>query len=165
MLSKSLIQLSVDGRGCVPALLFDLRPNYGRGNEDKGTSFKRSHAHTATLSALTLQWPLLTHASAGDSWTLMGKSASVSCGINGSFLLGPGAHKVLFVPSKSLFPQSCVSSGGSMVGLTATSLCLCYTQVYCTQSPCPCSSPLLTCTSSEDNQIQFCLNLYGVSGS
>ena len=26
-----------------------------------------------------------------------------------SFLLGPGAHKVLFVPSKSLLPQSCVS--------------------------------------------------------
>ena len=38
-----------------------------------------------------------------------------------SFLLGPGARKVLFVPSKSLFPQSCVSSGGSMVGLMATS--------------------------------------------
>ena len=33
-----------------------------------------------------------------------------------SFLLGPGAHKVLFVPSKSVFPQSCVSPGGSMVG-------------------------------------------------
>ena len=27
-----------------------------------------------------------------------------------SFLLGPGAHKVLFVLSKSLFPQSCVMS-------------------------------------------------------
>ena len=38
-----------------------------------------------------------------------------------SFLLGSGADKVLFVPSKSLFPQSCVSSGGSMVGLMATS--------------------------------------------
>ena len=38
-----------------------------------------------------------------------------------SFLLDPGAHKVLFVPSKSLFPQSCVSSGSSMVGLMATS--------------------------------------------
>ena len=37
-----------------------------------------------------------------------------------SFLLGPCAHKVLFVPSKSLFPQSCVSSGSSMVGLLAT---------------------------------------------
>ena len=34
-----------------------------------------------------------------------------------SFLLGPGAYKFLFVPSKSLFPQSFVSSGGSMVGL------------------------------------------------
>ena len=33
------------------------------------------------------------------------------------FLLGPGAHKALFaVPSKSLFPRSGVSPGGSMVG-------------------------------------------------
>ena len=38
-----------------------------------------------------------------------------------SFLLGPGVHNVLFVPSKSLFPQLCVSSGSSMVGLMATS--------------------------------------------
>ena len=29
MLSKSLVQFSVDGRGCVPSLLFDLRPNDG----------------------------------------------------------------------------------------------------------------------------------------
>ena len=36
MLSKSLIQFPVDGRGCVPSLLFDLRPNYGGGNEDNG---------------------------------------------------------------------------------------------------------------------------------
>ena len=35
-LSKSLIQFSVDRRGCVPSLLFDPRPNYGRGNEDNG---------------------------------------------------------------------------------------------------------------------------------
>ena len=34
MLSKSFIQFSVDGRGCVPSLLFDLRPNYGGGNKD-----------------------------------------------------------------------------------------------------------------------------------
>ena len=27
-----------------------------------------------------------------------------------SFLLGPGVHKVMFVPSKSLFPHSCRSS-------------------------------------------------------
>ena len=36
MLSKSLIQLFVDGQGCVPSLLFDLKPDYGGGNEDNG---------------------------------------------------------------------------------------------------------------------------------
>ena len=36
MPSKFLIQFYVDGRGCVPSLLFDLRPNYGEGNEDNG---------------------------------------------------------------------------------------------------------------------------------
>ena len=34
MLSKSWIQFSADGWGCVPSLLFGLRPNYGRGNGD-----------------------------------------------------------------------------------------------------------------------------------
>ena len=34
--SKSLIQFSVDGRGCVPSLLFGLNPNYGGGNEGNG---------------------------------------------------------------------------------------------------------------------------------
>ena len=36
MLSKSLIQFSVDVWGCVPSLLFDLRPNYDGGNEENG---------------------------------------------------------------------------------------------------------------------------------
>ena len=38
MLSKPLIQFSVDGQGCGPPtpLLFHLRPNYGGGNEDNG---------------------------------------------------------------------------------------------------------------------------------
>ena len=34
MPNKSLIQFSADGWGCVPSLLFDLRPNYDGGNED-----------------------------------------------------------------------------------------------------------------------------------
>ena len=60
-----------------------------------------------------------------------------------SFLLGPHAHKVLFVPSKSLFPQSCVSSGGSMVGVMGTSS----RRVYATprsvapRAPAPAQSP------------------------
>ena len=36
VLSKSLIQFSIDAWDSVPSLLFDLRPNYGGGNEDNG---------------------------------------------------------------------------------------------------------------------------------
>ena len=43
---------------------------------------------------------------------------------------------------------------------------LCHTQVCCTQSSCPCGSPLLICTSTGDAaQTQFCLSLCVVSGS
>ena len=75
-------------------------------------------------------------------------------------------HKVLFVPSKSLFPQSCLSSG-SYGGVNDDLLLqegLRHAQVF-TQSPCPCGSPLLTHTSTGDTQIQFCFSLCGVSGS
>ena len=64
MLSKSLFQFSVDGRVCVPSLLFDLRSNYGGGNEGP------VHALLNSVP-LTLQQALLTHASTRDSWTLM----------------------------------------------------------------------------------------------
>ena len=49
MLSKSLIQFSVDGWGCVPSLLFDQRPNYGGVNEDNGDLPQKvlcMHCHT-----------------------------------------------------------------------------------------------------------------------
>ena len=58
--------------------------------------------------------------SAGDFWTLAGKSGPVSCGVTAPFSWVL-VHKVLSVPSKHLFPQSCVSSGSSMVGLMETS--------------------------------------------
>ena len=45
MLSKSSIQFSVDGQGCVPSLLFDLRPNYGGIMKIMLTSFERACAH------------------------------------------------------------------------------------------------------------------------
>ena len=41
MLSKSLIQFSIAGLGCVPSRLFDLRPNYGGSNEDNGIQFSQ----------------------------------------------------------------------------------------------------------------------------
>ena len=121
MLSKSLIQFSVDGRSCIPSLLFALTPNYGGGNEDNGDLLQKFPCmHCYNQCPQPCSRPLLTHASARDSWALMGKSGSVSCQVTSPFLLGPGVHKVLFMPSKSLFPQSCVRSGGCMVGLMAT---------------------------------------------
>ena len=51
MIGKSLMQFSVDGWGCVPTLLFDLRPIMVEVMKIMATSFKRSHACTATLSA------------------------------------------------------------------------------------------------------------------
>ena len=87
------------------------------------TSFKRSQACTAILSAPNpAAGPLMTHNSTGDSCILTGKFGPVNllwghC----SFLPGPSMHKVLFVPSQSLFPQSCVSSSSSMVELMMTS--------------------------------------------
>ena len=81
-----------------------------------GASFKKSYAGTAELSAPNpaaglFQRLLDTH---GHVWV------SLFWG-HCSFLLGPVVHRVLFVPSKSLFPQSCVISGSSMVQLMATS--------------------------------------------
>ena len=81
-----------------------------------------------------------------------------------SFLLGPGAHKVLFVSSKSLFPQSYVSSGSSMVGLMATSSKRVYAipRSAAPRAPAPCGRPLLTCTFAGDTQTQFWLSLWGL---
>ena len=85
------------------------------------TPFKRSHACPATLSVPNPgaghHQPTSPVETPGHSWACLGRLLWGHC----PFLLGPGAHKILFVPSKSLFPQSCVSSGGSMVGLMATS--------------------------------------------
>ena len=67
-----------------------------------------------------------------------------------SFFLGPGVHKVLFVPSESLFPQFWRLYVGVNDDLLQEGLC--HTQVYCTQSLCPCGRPLLTCTSTGDTQ-------------
>ena len=50
MLNKSLIQFSVDGWGCVPSLLFELRANYGGGNEDNDNLLQNVPCMTAALS-------------------------------------------------------------------------------------------------------------------
>ena len=86
MLSKPLIQFSVDGRGCVPSLLFDLRPNYGGGNEDNADLLQKVPSrHCYTQCPQPCRRPQPTHTSAGDSWTLTGKSGLVSCEVTAPF--------------------------------------------------------------------------------
>ena len=76
----------------------------------------------AGLWALTVAVPATLHQATTDPhllWRLLDTHGQVWVSLSWrhcSFLPGPGAHKVLFVYAKSLFPQSCVSSGGSMVG-------------------------------------------------
>ena len=120
MFSKSLIQFSVDWCGWVPSLLFDLRPNYGGGNEDNGNLLQKVHAMPHSVPST----PQQATANPCLRWRLLNTHRQVWVSLlwgHCSLLLGLGVHKLLFVPSKSLFPQSCVSSGSSMVQLMVTS--------------------------------------------
>ena len=83
-----------------------------------------------------------------------------------SFLLGPGVHKFCLFSPSAVSPVSCKFwwlYGGVKGNLLQEGLC--HSQVCCTQSSCPCGSPLLTRTSTGDTHTQFCLSLCGVSGS
>ena len=100
MLSKSLIQFSVDRQGCLPSLLFDLRPNYVVDKEDNGDFPHKVLLLCAPNPAEATTNPWL-------CWRLPDTHGQVCVSLlrgHCSFLLDPGAHKVLFVPSKSLFP-------------------------------------------------------------
>ena len=55
--------------------------NYGGGNEDNGDLLQKIPCtHCYTQCPQPCSRPQLTHTSTGDSWTLTGKSGSVSCG-------------------------------------------------------------------------------------
>ena len=157
MLSRSLIQLSVDGWGCVPSLLFDMRPNYGGGNEDNGDLFPKVPCmHCYTECPRPCSRPLPTHASAKDFWTL---PASLGQSYLGSLLLSSGSwgtQGFVCALQESVSPVQCKfwqfydGANGDLLQED-----LCHTQVCCTQSPCPHGRPLLTHTSAGDTQTQF----------
>ena len=161
MLSKSLIQFSVEGQGCVLSLLFDLRPKYGGGNEDNGNLLQRSHACTAALSAPN---PVAGHSRLMPPPETPGHSrANLGQSLVGSLLLSPGSwctQGSVCALQESVSPVLCkfwwlydgVNGDLLQEGLR-------HTQVYCTQSPFPHSSPLLTHTFSGDTQTQSLLRL------
>ena len=93
-----------------------------------------------------LQHATMTHTSARNSWILTGKSGSVSCGVTDPF---PGSWCTRFClcPLRIYFPvlgKFWQLYGGVNGDLLQKGLC--HTQICCTKSPCPCGSPLLTCT-------------------
>ena len=161
MLSKSLIQFSVDGWSCVPSLLFIWGQTMVDVMKIMVTSLKRSHACTATVRAPS---PAAGHHRPMPSPETPGHHRQVSCGVavpSSLFLV----HKALLCPPRVHFPV--LSKFWRLYGGVNGNLLqegLCHTQVYCTQSPCPCSSPLMTRTSTGDTQTQFWLSLCGVSG-
>ena len=131
------------------------------------TSFKRSHACTATLSAPS---PAAGHCqptslpeTPGHSW------ASLSQSLVGSLLLFPGswyAQSSVCTHQESVSPVLCKFwklYGGVNGDLLQEGLC--HTQVCCTQRPCPCSRPLLTwtCRRHSNTQRQIWLSFCGIS--
>ena len=161
MLSKSLIQFFVGGWGCVPSLLFDLRPNYCGGNEGNVTSFKGPmhallHSGPLTLQQATadprLRQRLLD--TLGQVWV------SLLWG-HCSFLLGPGAQGSVYALPESVSPVLCEFSW-LYVGLMVTSKRAYANPCLPHPEPLPRSRPLLTDTSSGDTQTQFCQSLWGL---
>ena len=131
------------------------------------TSFKRCHARTVALGAPIPAaghcWPMPLLETPGHS------RASLSQSLVGSRLLSAGSWYTQgsVCALQESVSKSCVSSGSSMEGLMATSSRRAYAIPRSTapRAPAPCSSPLLTYTSSGDTQTQFSLSLCGVSGS
>ena len=99
-----------------------LGPNYGEGNEDNGDLVQKVPCrHCDTQCPQPCSRPALTHVSSGDSWTLPGKSGSVSCGVAAPFSWVLVCIWLTVCALQESISQSCVSSGSSRVGLMATS--------------------------------------------
>ena len=131
------------------------------------TSFKSSHACTAALSAPDTEvghcQPTPLPETPGHSRASLGQS------LVGSLLLYPEswcAQDSVCALQDSVSPVLCTFwwlYGGVNGDLLQEGLC--HTQVFCTQSLCPCGRPLLTRTFAGDTQTQFWPSFCGVSGS
>ena len=128
-------------------------------------SLKRFHVYTAALSAppCSKPRPRPLPQTPGHS------QGSLDQSLVGSLLLSPGSW---CTPGSVCSLQESVSPvlckfwrfyGGINGDLLQEGLC--HTQVCCTQSPCPCSRPLLTRTFTRGTQTQFWLSFSVVSGS
>ena len=155
MLSKSLIQFSVDGR-VWPSLLFDLGPNFGGGNEDNGDLLQKEALSAPNPEA---GHPTPLPETPEHSSTSLGQSPV------GSLLLSPGSwciQNFICALKESVSPVLCKFwqlYDGVNGDLLQEVLCL--THVCWTQSP----VPVVVQGWPGDAQTQFWLSLCGVCGS
>ena len=155
------------GRAMFSPCYLTWGQNYGGGNEDNGDLLHKVPCRNCYTQCLQ-PWsrPPPHHASVGDSWTLMGMYGSVSCGVTAPFSWVLVHTNFCLCPPRVCFPVLCKFwwlCGGVNDDLLQEEYGLCHNQVCCTQSPCLCSSPLLTHTSTRHTQTQFCLSLCVVS--
>ena len=116
IVSKSLIQFSVDGWGCVPSLLFDLRPNYCGGSEDNSDLLQKVPC-TAVLSV-----PRLYQATANPC--LHQRLLETHRQVWVSFLWGHCSsflHKYFICAFQESVPPVLCKFWGSMMGLMVSS--------------------------------------------
>ena len=105
-LSKSLIQFSANGWACVPSLQFGLRPNYDRGNGSNGNFLQKDLCqHTAAPRTVVVSTPdpVAGHCRPHLCWRVPSTPRQVWLSLlwgHCSFLLRPGAHKVLLCPPR-----------------------------------------------------------------
>ena len=153
MLSNSLMKFSLDGWGCVPSLQFTLGQTVVEVMKIMVTSFKRSHACTAILSAPN---PTAGHHQPMPLLETPGHSQTCLCqSLVGSLLLSPGSWCTSFClcPPRVYFPALCKFwqlYGGVNGDLLQEGLC--HTQV-CYRQPYPSllnSEPLLLWQSTAD---------------
>ena len=137
-----------------------LGPNYGGDNEDNGDLLQKIPCmYCYTKCPKPCSRPPLTHASTGDSWTLTGKSGSVSCGITAPFSWVLVHTRFCLCPPRVCFLVLCKVwqlCGGVNGDLLQEGLCH-------TQSPWPCGRPLLTHVRDKPNPVWIRTHLNGAS--
>ena len=114
VMDREAWRAAVHGVAKSQTWLIELNWNCGGGNEDNDNLLQKvpfMHCCTQCPQPCSRPWPATADPCLCQRLLDIHRQVWVSllwghC----SFLLGPGAHKVLFVPSKNLFPQSCVNS-------------------------------------------------------
>ena len=132
-------------------------------NEDNG-NLLQNVLRTAVFSAPN---PEAGHHQPTPLLEILGYSqASLGQSLVGSLLLSPGfwcTQGFVCALQESVFPvlhkfwQLYDGVNGDLLQEG-----LCHTQVCCTQSPCSCGRPVLTCITAGDTQTQFWLTLCGL---